>query len=87
MNLVLHGIGDDESPIAVDDALGADPGKRFSMVLTKPPFGRKSSSSFVNEEGEAEKASLVVERQDFWASTTGSTNSSPGTRPASTSSG
>ncbi len=69
MNLVLHGIGGEESPIVVDDSLRADPGKRFSMVLTNPPFGRKSSITFVNEEGEAEKASLVVERPDFWAST------------------
>jgi type I restriction enzyme M protein len=74
MNLVLHGIsgikkeGGDESPIKVDDALRSDPGSRFSMVLTNPPFGRKSSISFVNEEGETERASLIVERPDFWAS-------------------
>ena len=29
-----------ESPIVVDDALQADPGERFDMVLTNPPFGR-----------------------------------------------
>jgi type I restriction enzyme M protein len=52
MNLVLHGIGGEESPVKVDDALRADPGERFSMVLTNPPFGRKSSISFVNEAGE-----------------------------------
>jgi type I restriction enzyme M protein len=69
MNLVLHGIGGDESPIAVEDALRADPGKRFSMCLTNPPFGRKSSITFVNGEGDAEKTTLTVERQDFWAST------------------
>jgi type I restriction enzyme M protein len=39
------------------------------MVLTNPPFGRKSSITFVNEEGDAGKAALTVERQDFWAST------------------
>ncbi len=35
MNLLLHGIGaeDAESPIDVDDALKADPGDRFDMVL------------------------------------------------------
>ncbi len=69
MNLVLHGIGGDESPITVDDALRADPGKRFSMVLTNPPFGRKSSITFVNGEGEVEKETLTVVRDDFWAST------------------
>jgi type I restriction enzyme M protein len=71
MNLLLHGIGaeDTPSPIVVDDALKADPGERFDMVLTNPPFGRKSSMTFVNEEGEAEREDLVVVRDDFWAST------------------
>jgi type I restriction enzyme M protein len=71
MNLLLHGIGDEEheSPIAVDDALKADPGQRFEMVLTNPPFGRKSSITFVSEEGEVGSNDLVVVRDDFWAST------------------
>jgi len=71
MNLLLHGIGSEEtdSPIRVDDTLKADPGDRFEMVLTNPPFGRKSSMTFVNEEGEADRDSLVVVRDDFWAST------------------
>ncbi len=71
MNLLLHGIGaeDAESPIKVDDALKADPGDRFEMVLTNPPFGRKSSMTFVNAEGEAEREDFVVVRDDFWAST------------------
>jgi type I restriction enzyme M protein len=71
MNLLLHGIGSEEapSPIVVDDALKADPEERFDMVLTNPPFGRKSSMTFVNAEGEAEREDLVVVRDDFWAST------------------
>ncbi len=71
MNLLLHGIGgeDGESPIRVEDALKADPGDRFDVVMTNPPFGRKSSVQFVNAEGEAERESLVVLRDDFWAST------------------
>ena len=71
MNLLLHGIGaeDATSPIVVDDALKADPGERFDMVLTNPPFGKKSSITIVNEEGEAEREDLVVVRDDFWAST------------------
>jgi type I restriction enzyme M protein len=71
MNLLLHGIGSEDapSPIVVDDALKADPGERFDMVLTNPPFGRKSSMTFVNAEGEAEREDLVVVRDDFWAST------------------
>jgi type I restriction enzyme M protein len=71
MNLLLHGIGaeDVDSPIVVDDALKADPGERFELVLTNPPFGKKSAIAYVNEEGEAERESLVVVRDDFWAST------------------
>jgi type I restriction enzyme M protein len=69
MNLYLHGIGTDESPIRVADSLAADPGDRFDMVLTNPPFGKKSSVTVVNEAGETEKESLTVVRDDFWAST------------------
>lgn len=69
MNLYLHGIGTDESPIRVSDSLAADPGDRFDMVLTNPPFGKKSSVTVVNEVGETEKESLTVVRDDFWSST------------------
>ena len=71
MNLLLHGIGDEEheSPIVVDDALKTDPGERFEMVLTNPPFGRKSSMTFVSDEGEVAREDLIVVRDDFWAST------------------
>jgi len=69
MNLYLHGIGGDESPIEVGDALISDPGERFDMVLTNPPFGRKSSVTIVNGEGKADRESLIYERQDFWATT------------------
>src|SRR5262249_40515056 len=69
MNLLLHGIGGDDCPILVDDALRGDPGKRFNLVLTNPPFGRKSSVTVINEEGEQEKEALTVVRDDFWAST------------------
>ena len=70
MNLYLHGISADQSPIHSGvDSLANDPGNRFSMVLTNPPFGRKSSIQIVNEEGELEKDSHTYERQDFWTST------------------
>jgi type I restriction enzyme M protein len=39
------------------------------MVLTNPPFGRKSSMTVVNAEGETEREDLVIFRDDFWAST------------------
>ena len=45
------------------------PGVNYDMVLTNPPFGRKSSLTFVNSEGESERESLTVERPDFWAAT------------------
>ncbi len=69
MNLFLHGIGGDESPIDVGDSLISDPGDRYDMVLTNPPFGKKSSITIVNGEGKVDKESLVYEREDFWATT------------------
>ncbi|MBL9020582.1 MAG: SAM-dependent DNA methyltransferase [Myxococcales bacterium] len=74
MNLILHGIGptteeDAEPPIAVDDSLRADPGKRFEVILTNPPFGKKSSMLIVNERGDEEQKALTIEREDFWATT------------------
>lgn len=71
MNLFLHNIGDlDHEPsISRNDALIADPGKRYDYVLANPPFGKKSSMTSTNEEGELEKEELSYNRQDFWAST------------------
>jgi len=63
MNLYLHGI---ETPVEPGDSLIADPGERFDMVLTNPPFGKKSSIT-INNEGKADKQSLTHERTDFWA--------------------
>lgn len=69
MNLFLHNIGDLQSavPITRNDALLAEPSEKFDYVLTNPPFGRKSSMTFTNEEGEQEREDLVYNRQDFWA--------------------
>jgi len=71
MNMHLRGIGADAeaSPIHVGDSLASDPGERFSMVLTNPPFGKKSSVTYVNEEGETRRESITVVRDDFWTST------------------
>lgn len=69
MNLYLHGIGGDESPIEVGDSLISDLGDRYDMVLTNPPFGRKSSMTITSVEGKAGKESLTYERTDFWATT------------------
>ncbi len=71
MNLFLHNIGDMESepPITRNDSLIADSGERFDFVMTNPPFGKKSSMTFTNEEGEQEREDLTYNRQDFWATT------------------
>jgi type I restriction enzyme M protein len=69
MNLYLHGIGEEESPIEVGDSLSSDPGERYSIILTNPPFGKKSSITIVNAQGGSDRESLVYERQDFWATT------------------
>lgn len=72
MNLYLHNIGDiyGKVPIVQGDALLTDPSYRVDYVLTNPPFGKKSSITFTNEEGKQEDEELVYNRQDFW--TTGS---------------
>ncbi|HEU4321906.1 MAG TPA: class I SAM-dependent DNA methyltransferase [Roseiflexaceae bacterium] len=71
MNLYLHGIGANggASPIHVADSLAADPGERFEVVLTNPPFGKKSSVAFVNEAGETRREATTIVRDDFWTST------------------
>ncbi len=68
MNLYLHNIGDiyGSIPVTLGDALLTDTGERFDYVLTNPPFGKKSSITFTNEEGEQEDEDLVYNRQDFW---------------------
>ena len=71
MNLFLHNIGeiDGDSLIQSTDALIAAPEKTVDYVLANPPFGKKSSMTFTNEEGEQEENELTYNRQDFWATT------------------
>ena len=71
MNMFLHNIGeiDGAASISPNDSLVADDGKRYDYVLANPPFGKKSSMTFTNEEGEQENDDLTYNRQDFWAST------------------
>jgi len=68
MNMLLHGMSkpDGPSPIEVRDALTADPGKRYSVVLANPPFGTKSSVTMVGADGKASKSELEIVRDDFW---------------------
>lgn len=71
MNLFLHNIGDLDNlpPVERGDSLIADPGLRFDYVVTNPPFGKKSSMTFTNEDGEEEREDLIYNRQDFWTTT------------------
>lgn len=71
MNLLLHGIGtpNGDSLIDVRDSLVADPGQRWSVVLTNPPFGRKSSLTMVGADGRAVREDRDIERQDFVVTT------------------
>jgi type I restriction enzyme M protein len=70
MNMMLHGIGSDKSvPIVVADALASDPGERFDVVLANPPFGKKSSTMITGAEGKVSTEKDVIERDDFWATT------------------
>jgi type I restriction enzyme M protein len=71
MNLFLHNIGDLTGEPTVDraDALIADAGQRFDYVLANPPFGKKSSMTITNAEGDEDRDALTYERQDFWETT------------------
>ena len=71
MNLLLHGIGgesEDDLPVVTKDALAGKHGE-YEIILANPPFGKKSSVTIVNEAGDTSKESLVINRDDFWAST------------------
>jgi type I restriction enzyme M protein len=73
MNLFLHNIGstdpEADPPIQVQDALIEEPKVKVDLVLTNPPFGRKSSVTMVAEDGRAQTADIQIQRQDFWATT------------------
>jgi type I restriction enzyme M protein len=74
MNLMLHGVGptaneDADPPVRTDDSLKDAGNKRFDVVLTNPPFGKKSSVLVVGEDGENERQAISIRREDFWATT------------------
>jgi len=71
MNLFLHNIGDFDidSFISPADALISDPGYRVDYVLANPPFGKKSSMTVTNEDGEQDSEDLTYNRQDFYVTT------------------
>jgi len=66
MNLFLHNIGDIESDNFIspaDASIAASP-TTYNYVLANPPFGKKSSQTFTNDEGEQEKDDLTY--NCFW---------------------
>lgn len=74
MNLLLHGIGpandeEGEVPIITHDSLSEDLGGRYDVILTNPPFGKKSSMITISHHETREKPPLSVLRPDFWVST------------------
>jgi len=52
-------------PIAQRDALASNLGDRFKVVLTNPPFGKKSSFTVVGEDGSLATERENYEREDF----------------------
>jgi len=74
MNLFLNGVGPDDDSRAppIDggkDSLRNEPSATVDVVLTNPPFGKKSSITVVNDEGGTDKESITYNRPDFWTTT------------------
>ena len=75
MNLVLHGVGADDTnvvPVQVRDALSGKHGE-YDVILANPPFGKKSSVTITSDEGDGTsktaRETLTIHREDFWATT------------------
>ncbi len=70
MNLFLHGIGPDPNHpvVSIGDSLESMP-EQVDMVLTNPPFGKKSSFTIVGKDGKNQTDRISYERRDFWATT------------------
>ncbi len=59
MNLYLHGVGIDSSPVKCEDSLEKEPSCLYDVILANPPFGTRPA-------GLGEISSM---RQDFFAKT------------------
>ena len=57
MNLYLHGIGTDRSPIACEDCLEKEPETLVDVILANPPFGTRPAGS------------VDINRPDFYVET------------------
>lgn len=71
MNLYLHGIGMNggSSPIRVEDSLENEPSEKSEVVVTNPPFGRKSSIVIQSALSNSKKKVDKPFRADFWTTT------------------
>jgi type I restriction enzyme M protein len=71
MNLFLHNIGELDGEPSVERVGCPDyrAQRKVDYVLANPPFGKKSSMTITNEEGEEDRDALTYERQDFWETT------------------
>lgn len=71
MNLFLHGISidPDHQAVSIDDSLTKIPSEPVDMVLTNPPFGKKSSFTIIGEDGRQAVDKLSYKRPDFWVTT------------------
>lgn len=70
MNLFLHGIGTDHKHpvISISDSLESK-AEPVDMVLTNPPFGKKSSFIIIGADGKNQTDKISYERDDFWTTT------------------
>jgi type I restriction enzyme M protein len=70
MNLFLHGIGtDNRHPVvSIRDSLESNTDS-VEMVLTNPPFGKKSSFTIIGADGKSQTDKISYQRPDFWATT------------------
>ncbi len=69
MNLYLHGMGGGKKLLVeVSDSLARKPSP-VEMVLTNPPFGKKSSFTVIHDDGKRDTEKQYYERKDFWATT------------------
>ena len=57
MNLYLHGIGTDRSPIVCEDSLEKEPSTLVDVILANPPFGTRPAGS------------VDINRPDFYVET------------------
>jgi type I restriction enzyme M protein len=70
MNLFLHGIGTDQNHllVSIGDSLESK-AEPVDMVLTNPPFGKKSSFTIIGADGRSQTEKISYRRPDFWATT------------------